>query len=201
MAYLKDNTHEGQTNNSVFKTLASSNHCEEERAHHDYYATEPKAAALLMEVEEFSDNVWEPACGECHLSNELSKKYNVRNSDIFDRGCGNEILDFLEQDEIWDGDIVTNPPYSKGMDFVYKALDTVTDGHKVCMFLKVQFLEGKARKQLFEKYPPKTVYISSSRLVCAKNGDFKNTKGSAVAYAWYVWQKGYKEDTVVKWIN
>jgi hypothetical protein len=54
---------------------------------------------------------------------------------------------------------------------------------------------------LFEKYPPKTVYISSSRLVCAKNGDFENTKGSAVAYAWYVWQKGYKGDTVVKWIN
>lgn len=25
--------------------------------------------------------------------------------------------------------------------------------------------------------------------------------GSAVAYAWYVWQKGYKGNTIVKWIN
>ena len=25
--------------------------------------------------------------------------------------------------------------------------------------------------------------------------------GSAVAYAWYIWQKGYKGNTIVKWIN
>jgi len=25
--------------------------------------------------------------------------------------------------------------------------------------------------------------------------------GSAVAYAWFIWEKGYKGDTIVKWIN
>ena len=65
------------------------------------------------------------------------------------------------------------------------------------MFLKIQFLEGKARRALFEKYPPKTVYVSSSRLRCAMNG----IKSSAVCYAWYVWVKGYTGDTVIKWIN
>ena len=25
--------------------------------------------------------------------------------------------------------------------------------------------------------------------------------GSAVAYAWYIWEKGYKGDTVLKWFN
>ena len=25
--------------------------------------------------------------------------------------------------------------------------------------------------------------------------------GSAVAYAWYVWEKGYKGETIIKWIN
>lgn len=34
-----------------------------------------------------------------------------------------------------------------------------------------------------------------------KNGDFESTTSSAVAYAWYVWQKGYKGNTIVKWIN
>ena len=24
--------------------------------------------------------------------------------------------------------------------------------------------------------------------------------GSAVAYAWYVWEKGYNSDTIIKWI-
>lgn len=60
------------------------------------------------------------------------------------------------------------------------------------MFLKVQFLEGKGRKQLFLDYPPKTVYVSSSRLNCARNGDFDTYPRSAMAYAWYVWEKGFK---------
>lgn len=72
------------------------------------------------------------------------------------------------------------------------------------MFLKLQFMEGKERKHLFTKFPPKTVYVSSSRILCAKNGDFEGLKasgGSAVAYAWYVWEKGFKGNTTVKWIN
>ena len=36
---------------------------------------------------------------------------------LIGEGCGNEILDFLEQDEIWDGDIVTNPSIFKGYGF------------------------------------------------------------------------------------
>lgn len=82
------------------------------------------------------------------------------------------------------------------------ALDISSDGCKVAMFLKIQFLEGKARRELFKKYPPKTVYVSSSRLRCAMNGDFeKYAKSTAVCYAWYVWVKGYTGDTVIKWIN
>ena len=36
------------------------------------------------------------------------------------------------------------------------------------------------------------------------NGNFeglRTTGGSAVAYAWYVWEKGYKGSTIIKWIN
>ena len=25
--------------------------------------------------------------------------------------------------------------------------------------------------------------------------------GSAVAYAWYIWEKGYKGETILKWFN
>ena len=69
------------------------------------------------------------------------------------------------------------------------------------MFLKVLFLEGKARKDMFAKYPPKVVYVSSSRINCARNGEFNTYTHSAIAYAWYVWQKGYSGETVLKWIN
>lgn len=33
------------------------------------------------------------------------------------------------------------------------------------------------------------------------NGDFDSISSSAVAYAWYVWEKGYTGDTVLKWFN
>lgn len=85
-----------------------------------------------------------------------------------------------------------------------RALELIKPGRKVYMFLKLTFLEGKARYiELFSKYPPKTVYVFSERVLCAKNGDFqrmKDTGGSAVAYAWFVWEKGNYAGTEIKWI-
>lgn len=191
--------------NSLYKALGASNHCDKPREERDYYATEPRAAEILLEVETFSRDVWECACGEWHLSNVLSRAgYNVRSSDIVDR-CGNEVYDFLSpKNALWNGDIITNPPYKYAQEFIEKALQIVPLGHKVAMFLKVQFLEGKGRRRLFDTQPPKTIYVSSSRLLCAKNGDFETMRksgGSCVAYAWYVWEKGYTGSPVVKWIN
>ena len=189
---------------SVFKTLGASNHADCERQSEDYYATDPFAAQLLLQVETFSDHVWEPACGEKHLSKVFEGDgYQVRSSDLVDR-CGNEVYDFLsEENTLWDGDIITNPPYKFATQFVQKAVDIIPNGRKVAMFLKLQFLEGKERRKLFEKYPPHTVYVSSSRILCAPNGKFEEQRktGSAVAYAWFVWEKGYKGDTIIKWIN
>lgn len=71
------------------------------------------------------------------------------------------------------------------------------------MFLKLTFLETQKRKQLFLQHPPKTIYVSSSRLGCSQTGQF-NSDGntvSAVAYCWFIWEKGYKGDTVIKWFN
>ena len=73
------------------------------------------------------------------------------------------------------------------------------------MFLKLSFLEGKTRlKNLFSKFPPKCIYVFSERVLCAKNAEFQKMKelgGSATAYAWYVWQKGYNGTTTIKWIE
>lgn len=191
--------------NSIYKTLGASNHTEEERESNDYYATEPKAVELLLDLETFAPNVWECACGEGHLSEVLmSRGYTVISSDLIDRGYGYAGVDFLQSTRSFDGDIITNPPYKFAKEFVEHALEIVTDEHKVAMFLKVQFLEGKARGELFKKHPPKVIYVASSRLLCAKNGEFEKMRqggGSAVAYAWFIWEKGYKGDTVVRWFN
>ena len=112
------------------------------------------------------------------------------------------IMDFLKETlDDFEGDIITNPPYSMGLEFVQRALESVRPGGKVAMFLKVQFLEGQKRGEFFRHTPPRKVYISRSRLACYKNGDMTGKPESAIAYAWYVWEKGFTGDPVIKWFN
>lgn len=190
--------------NSIYKTLGASNHTEKERQLNDYYATEPKAAELLLEQEEFHHTIWECACGEGHLAKVFEAHgHEVISTDLVYRGYGDpEPLDFLNETiDDFEGDVITNPPYKFALEFVQRALDSIKPGRKVAMFLKLQFLEGKSRKNFFQITPPRRVYVSSSRLKCAKNGEFESISSSAVAYAWFVWEKGYTGETVVKWIN
>jgi len=194
--------------NSIYKTIGASNHTEEEREINDYYATEPRALEILLEQEEFDHYIWECACGGGHLSQVLlDKGFNVRSSDIVDRGFPNtEIIDFLKvsKEDIkheYPRDIITNPPYKYAKEFVEHALDISMASVKVAMFLKLTFLEGQARKKLFEQYPPARVYVFSGRVKCAKNGDFEGMGSSAVAYAWFVWVKDFKGSPVIRWVN
>lgn len=189
------------TGNSIFKNLGATNHCTGEREENDFYATDPKAIECLLQEEYFDGQIWECACGANHLTNVLIEKgYPVRSSDIIDR-VGNDVFDFLsENNTYWNGNIITNPPYKYATEFCYKALNIIDKGRKVAMFMKLLFCEGKERKKLFMKYPPQTIYVFSRRIKCAKNGDFESIKSSAVCYAWFVWKKGYKGSTTIKWI-
>lgn len=111
---------------SIFRQIGASNHSEKERQSEDFYATDPKAAELLLEVEKFSPKIWECACGQGHLSKVFEKHgYQVRSTDLVDRGYG-EQKDFLFfNDEEWEGDIITNPPYKFATEFIYRALEVM----------------------------------------------------------------------------
>ena len=95
--------------------------------------------------------------------------------------------------------IVMNPPYCDAEKFVSKALSLVGDGRKVAAFLRLQFLEGQGRyDRLMKDNPPKAVYVFVKRQVCSAKDDF--TEGSAVAYCWMVWEKGFKGSPEIRWI-
>ena len=185
---------------NTMRTIGTSTHALEGRENDDYYATDPKAVKLLLEKEKFSSIILEPSCGEGHISRVLlDNGYAVKSSDLINRGFG-EVQDFFETDE-FNGDIITNPPYKMALDFVKHSLNIIQEGNKVAMFLKLQFLEGKARKEFYKNNPPKKIYVASGRLNCAKNGKFEEFKSSAVAYAWFVWEKGYQGSPEIDWIN
>ena len=187
---------------SVYGSLGARNLANTEREEHDFYATSPEATEWLLRLETLNPNVWEPSCGQGHISKVLELAgYNVKSTDLVDRGFGTGGVNFFTQTETFDGDIVTNPPYKFATEYVYKALSLIPEGHKLCLFLKVQFLEGRERKKLFLEHPPIRIGVSSSRIACSKNGDFDNNNNGLIAYAWFVWEKGFKGDTIVKWFN
>ena len=186
----------------VHGTLGSHVFATEEREQHDFYATDPLAVELLLQEEKFSPKIWECACGAGHISRVLEQHgYDVLSTDLYDRGFGEAGVNFLDSNINFDGDIVSNPPYSEAEKFVRKALETVQTGGKVAMLLRLLFLEGQKRKKLFEEYPPNVVYVFGKRARCAKGGDFERYTNSMQAFAWFVWEKGYVGDTVIRWIN
>ena len=186
--------------NKIYALLGASNHTNNVRELNDYYATDPKAVKHLLDLEKFNHNILEPCCGEGHISKVLIEAgFNVKSTDLIYRGFSEGGIDFLTY-ESWDGDIITNPPYGMAQEFVEHSIKIIPEGNKVAMFLKLLFLEGQSRKRMFMKSPPIRVYVSSSRLKCYKNGDFSNTL-SAICFAWFIWEKGYKGDTILKWFN
>jgi hypothetical protein len=120
---------------------------------------------------------------------------------LIDRGYQDEILNFLESERKFDGDIITNPPFKYAKEFILKSLESVNDGQKVAMFLKLNYLAGVARyKEIYSKIPPIRIYVFSNKRACSKNNTKEGFKGGAMDYAWFVWEKGQYGPCELKWI-
>lgn len=188
---------------SVFCTLGASNHSNLKRVQHDYYATDPLAVDLLYQQTPFFkgvSSVYEPACGGGHLARRLEELgFEVRATDLYDHGYGESGMDFLSLNSISEDVIVTNPPYKYALEFCQHAVLLCP---KVAMFLKLTFLESQRRLAFFQKCPPRYVAVFSQRMQCARNGDeVAFSQPSAACYAWFIWERGYKGNPEILWIN
>lgn len=176
------------------------NYSSDTREENDYYATHPSAVYPLLEVEDFTPTVLEPACGEGHMAKAIREcGYHVIASDVIDRGYG-DVSDFLVSGKT-PYDIVTNPPYKLQSEFVKHAMEVLRPGGKLALFLKIQFLESAKRRELFNRYPPSRIHVFSKRARTAKNGDFANIGSALTCYAWFVWEEGYTGKPTVDWID
>jgi hypothetical protein len=82
--------------------------------------------------------------------------------------------------------IITNPPFNQALEIITKALDDVDDNGWVIMLLRLNFLETKVRKDFFDKQLPKYIFVHHKRMSFTDDG-----KRDSIAYAHYVWRKGY----------
>jgi len=42
--------------------------------------------------------------------------------------------------------------------------------------------------------------LFKKRIKCAKNGEFEKIGSSAIAYAWFIWEKGFNGKPTIDWI-
>lgn len=179
------------------------------RVSHDFYATPKSSVESLLnslKLDFKNKEVLEPCVGMGHIAETL-KCDNITGVDIVDRGWKGTIVgDFLTMDfkEKKFDYIITNPPFKLAQEFIEKSLSLLKENGKVCMFLKIQFLEGVKRKEFFKKYPPKYIYVFSARQSPLRNGFEFDENGkkwsSTMCFAWFVWEHNYTGDSIVKWI-
>lgn len=198
-------------NHKNLVTAGSSTVAKTARAVNDFYATPPYMTKMLLRKLESiepavlnCDFFMEPCNGMAHISNELKQfNKNIYTYDITDYNVGTQnIMDYLELDKkpaSGSMSIITNPPYSHGLEFLKKSFELM-DGDDYYVFLgRIQFLEGKKRREFFNEHPPKYVFVFSERQNCWKDG-IETNDSSAICYAWFVFKKGFKGDTKVKWL-
>ena len=68
----------------------------------------------------------------------------------------------------------------------------------VCEHIKLNIYSRRANKM--QKTCIKRLMRKNKSTVYGKINNFKDVKSSAVCYAWFIWEKSYKGDTIVRWI-
>lgn len=161
----------------------------------DFYETPYSLTRLLLEKEKLSGAILEPAVGGGAIGKVLNEfQYSYMGYDIEN--------DFLKQTQKYDT-IITNPPYSLSQRFILKAKENARK--KIIFLLPLSYLHGKkrfdeiwsdkefplARIYVFTRYPPLGEKLRQ---------DGKHNTGMMV-YAWFVWERKYKGEPVIKWLD
>ena len=165
----------------------------------DFYPTPPSATRALLSVERFNSPIWEPACGDGSLSRELERiGLDVVSTDLYAHGYGTYGVDFLRTDHLFAPVIVTNPPFKHADAFVRHALSLRPE--RVVFLLRLAYLEGMRRSDILEGSGLARVHVFRNRVTMAPKGvSIKNH--SAIAFAWFVWERGYTGQPIISRIT
>lgn len=171
-----------------------------ERNASDWYVEPAWAVDSLLSVERaFIGSVMDPCCGGGNIPRRLAKNACCAvAADIVDRGTWSVdmIADFRCTIPVVVPDsIISNPPYGEAREFIDCALAHTSD--RVCVLLRLAFLEGIARRDWFATVPLARVWVSSRRMSMPPGGSDVPAKGGAIAYAWFVFEHGWNGRPVI----
>ena len=184
----------------------------------DFLPTPPWGTRALMQHvlrpwECKGKSAWEPAAGEGHMAEVLQEYFHpVHASDVHDYGRaprGYVVGSFIGVGfdvASWPADlagphwIVTNPPFSKALEFAERALGEAHNG--VALLLRTVWVESEERwAALFRDRPPSVIAQFSERLPMHE-GRWDPNGSTATSYAWFVWRLPLNEGqgTRLMWI-
>jgi hypothetical protein len=180
---------------------------------HDLYETSPEAVYALLTAEKLPQNLWECACGPGAIVRVLR--------DAGHRVIATDLIDYRSPDQDHAGRdfllersapvgvemIVTNPPGKLASQFAAHALPLCP---RVAMLLRLSFLEagnektraGRARLFALDNGQLARVHVFRNRLpMMHRDGWAGNRASNSVAFAWFVWERGYTGDAKIDRIS
>lgn len=186
----------------------------------EHYETPQWAVDAILKKEVLISPVVDPCCGTGVLAESVMNVGHCAGAyDIHDWGySATEIVDWLlsdlsklgmsEKDAEKGFTVFMNPPFSKAVEFVEKALEL--GARKVVCFQRFAWWESQERKEFWKNNPPARVYICGNRATTWLHGLEENEKGqklhpktgkpmsnSSTAHAWFVWEHGAPAGTLL----
>jgi hypothetical protein len=157
------------------------------RLSHDQYETPDAVTNLLLDNFQFEGPILEPAAGSRRISRCLEQRgYRVLSGDIRDE----DPYDYLADDRVWPGDVITNPPYHQGMGEAFVCHALAKAKGDVAMLLEAGFLWGRKRANgLFAEFPPTDVLIVPWRIRFHVGDKEELIKSQAYNHVWCVWRR------------
>jgi hypothetical protein len=170
----------------------------------DLYQSPPEAVHPLLAVEKLPHGIWEPAAGKGAITVVLRDRgHAVISSDLiqYDDFPLHFVQDFLTTTQMPAGTeaIVTNPPYKLAQQFVEHALELCP---RVIMLMRLAFLESERRSGILDSGQLARVHVFRDRLPMMHRDGWAGPKASsAVAFAWFVWDRNHRGPTVTNRIS
>jgi hypothetical protein len=141
--------------------------------------------------------ILEPAAGDGAMLAPIRQAFpwkgvQLTACDVNPRGEGIAACDFMQLEAFAEWDLViTNPPFSKAMEFIERALQVTRRGGYVVMIGRAALLETKKRRAFWQRNMPAYTYVLSNRpkFIAGKKGT------DSALYAWFVWRAGSRRRT------
>lgn len=176
---------------SMGKALANAS--APDRSATDFFPTPaPVTEALLRFLDLPPLTIWEPACGEGHMSRVLEAAgHEVISTDLYSSDYTEGGVDFLATHRSDMDMVITNPPFKASEAFIRHSFDL---GVPFAMLLKSQYWHSSGRRRLFHDRTPRFVLPLTWR----PDFHFGSKGGSpTMEVLWTVWNADPSETTFV----